>query len=228
MEIDFLSKIAVPIAALIASALFQLPTMRKTWDELKHLRRDRRKREAEFALKFFEQCGDPRVRLYAEDLGYAALIGDRHLNTEERRFLLSLKDPERMIDRYLRAFPLVSISINQRRLAWKAKRHTSKLYRSGARAGYLIAYIAGAIFASLPILLRDHIDPDHKLPAIAIVIPLIYCMSMGVPFAFFCLRRSVLLGEAERLIETHETIDEANAVERQLVVKSRGSVGGMR
>lgn len=222
MDLEFLSKIAIPLAAMLAAGIFQLPAMRKGWDEVRHLRHDRRKREADFAAKFFEQCGDPNVKRYAEDLGYAALIGDAHLNTEERRFLLSLKDPERVIDRYIRTFPWVRIYLNQRRLGWKKYRYTSKTYRHLARAGYMLAYVAWAFFAGLPFLLRDLYDPQHKLPFSTLAIPLAYCMSFGVPLAVACIRRSFLLGDAEQLIATQEVADGRDPAIAHLVKTDEG------
>lgn len=220
MEIDNILKIAVPVATIGATLIFQLPVMRKGWDEVKHLRRDRRKREAEFATQFFEQCRDPNVKRYAEQLSYAALIGDSHLNTDERRFLLSLKDPERAIDRYLRTFPWVRIYISQRRLGWKKKRYASTGYRNLARAGYMVAYLAWVYFAGLPVFLREFYDPQHKLDPGALALPLLYCMSFGVPFAFASLRRSFLLGTAEQLIATQEVVDEFASPIPQLVTRN--------
>jgi hypothetical protein len=174
--------------------------VRKTWDEVKHLRRDRRKREAEFAAKFYEQCGDPHVKHYAELLGYAALVGDNHLSVEERRFLLSVSDPQKAIDKYLRTYPWVRISVNQTRFDWKKDRYRLKSYRYLARAGYLLAYVGWAYFAGAPIIFRDSYDPQHKLSAEMLAIPVIYCMAIGVPLALICIRRFFLLGDAATLI----------------------------
>lgn len=206
VDLDFFSKIAIPLAAMFAAAMFQLPAMRKGWDEVRHLRRDRRKREAEFAAKFYEQSGDARVKQYADDLSYAALIGDNHLNTDERRFLLALKNPEKAIDRYLKTFPYVQIQLTEMKLAWRKKRYASKAYRAIMRIAYLIGYMAFAFFAGLPVLLRDSYDPLHKLSSTALFVPILYCVGFGLPLAVICLRRSFLVGAAEQLIESQSVI----------------------
>jgi len=97
MELDLLKTLVAPLIAATLAAVLQLPAVRKTWDDIKHLHSDRRKRQSEFAASFAKQTDDPSVARYAEELGYAALVGDKHLGLDERRFLLSLRDSERVI-----------------------------------------------------------------------------------------------------------------------------------
>lgn len=200
VDTEVILKFVIPLFTGGIALLLQVPGVRKTWDEVKYLRRDRRKREAEFATKFFDQCGDPHVKRYAEQLGYAALVGDNHLSLEQRRFLLSLDDPERGIDLYLRTFRWVQIYVNHRRVGWKRKRHELRAYRNVARMGYLFAYAGWAYFAGAPILFRDLYDPQQKIGLGVLSALVVYCMGVGIPLAFLCLRRFFILKDAERLI----------------------------
>jgi len=113
MDIDTFAKLAIPVFTAATAFIFQLPGIRKAWDEVKHLHKDRRKKEAEFAAKSFEHCGDPHVKRYAEHLGYAAFVGDNTLNHDERRFLLSTVDPQRAIELYLREIPWIRIDLDK-------------------------------------------------------------------------------------------------------------------
>jgi hypothetical protein len=141
VDVDLLAKLVVPALAATIAAALQMPGIRKTWDDLKHLRRDRRKRESEFAASFAKHCEDSNVARYAEELGYGALVGDKHLGLEERRLLLSLRDSERIIERYLRTFHWVKVSLSEQRLGWKSRRHERAWYRRVARSGYLLGYV---------------------------------------------------------------------------------------
>jgi hypothetical protein len=204
MDIDIIGKLVVPaLAATIAGAL-QMPAVRKAWDDLKHLRRDRKKRESEFAATFAKHCNDPNVASYAEELGYAALVGDKDLGLEERRFLLSLRDSERVIDRFVRTTHWIKVSLSEQRLAWKRRRHESLWYRRAARAAYLIGYLAGALFAGLPIIARGWFDPQSTAPPSLLVLLLAWTSMVGVPAAVLCMRRFFLLGEAAEVIASQQ------------------------
>lgn len=206
MDLEAFAKFLVPLATAGVAAALQLPAVTKTWDDLRHLRRDRRKRESEFATKFAEQCGDENVARYAEELGYAALVGDTNLSIEERKVLLSLHDSERTINRFLRTQHWITPYVSQRRLGWKRPRHEGRAYKAAAQAGYMVGYVGWAYFAGMPVLLRD-VSPLKTAPSSVVAVALVWTILCGAPLAVICMRRFFLLREAAQLVAEQRVFD---------------------
>ncbi|PWK32331.1 hypothetical protein [Cupriavidus plantarum] len=202
-------QVVFSVLPLVSAPLLQLPALRKAWDEVRHLRQDRKKRDAEFATKLFEQSGDVHVKRYAEELAYAALVGDNHLSHQQRRFLLSCEDAQKTIGQYLLASVWVQIDVREGRFAWKTARHGSRAYRIAAQVSYLLGYLAWGCFASAPILLSNQYDPHAKLTGPFMLGVILFFMAIGMPLAAFCLRRSYLLRRAAKLVNDSATPSEA-------------------
>lgn len=205
MSLDFFSKVGIPAAAMGAAALLQLPAVWKGLEEVRNLRKDRRKKEADFANKVFEQTGDVHVGAYARDLSYAALVGDDHLNQAERKLLLSMPDAERVIDAYLKSFFFIKVFALEQQIGWRAERYSKKYYRVFLRVLYLARYFIFGMLAGLPLESRNLYDPNQVFPvSIMIFLVTIFAIT-NLPFAVISMRRFLLINIAADLIDKCKT-----------------------
>lgn len=113
----------------LLAVLLSLPSVVKTWSEAKHIRRSSRRAESEFAFKLSEKGGSDSLSRYAQELGYAALVGDDHLSHKQRVVLLTMEDSERVIAKYSRLHNYVEVATESPFFRWRAKRHESAKYR---------------------------------------------------------------------------------------------------
>jgi hypothetical protein len=206
---DTVAKSLVSITIVVIGAILQLPAVTKAWIDLRHSRRDRRKRESEFATAFARQCGDPNVTRYAEELGYAALVGDANLTIEERKVLLSFQDLGRTVDRFLQAQHWIKPDVSERRLKWKRPRHEQRWYRAVAMTAYLIGYVCFASIAFSPITLHEVIFLKTAPLGFAVAV-LVWTMCCGMPLAILCLHGSISLRESARLIAEHRLFEDGS------------------
>lgn len=138
---------------LVLAVLLMLvgaPLLLQGWERLR--RGQRRRRASAFALALAQQLGDPHVGRYAEELAYAALIGDVHLSHAQRKFLLSVPDAEDLVARYLSVQALLVPCCDERRFIWRRARHEHHLYRSVVRIALLVCYLGSCVLAFLPVI----------------------------------------------------------------------------
>lgn len=190
---------ALGALAAIATPLLGSPLARKTLAEVRHLERGRRRTESDFAFKLAEATGDAVIKRYAEELGYAALTGDRHLTHEQRKCLLSLPDAERDIETYMRTRKLVMVVDDERHFAWKRPRYEQARYRLLVRVGWLIPYLACCALAASPWLVWQfalHGPWSSTLGALQA-----YMFLLFAPPAVMCVRAGSLVNESEQFIK---------------------------
>lgn len=201
--LDLSAKITLPLLAIILPLIAQFPSARAGFKTLKYFQRDRYKQDSEFAYQLFERYRNPSVKRYAEDLGYAALIGDDRPSFEEKCFLISLEYPRHIIDRYLQAQSLVEIDIHQQRFVWKHFHYASTYYRGWIKAVYLLMYFICCLFAFSPYILWSFKGTSIN-PSTQIFVILILSCIFFLFFAAFFLRQSYRLDEGEKLISMHK------------------------
>lgn len=190
---DQFSSILLVVAAVVPAAV-----LIKTCFELYVMPRAHERGEYDFAYKLGQNCADPRLVEYAEELGYRMLINDPTLTTSQRKVLLTLPDRARSISRYLKTRGLLTVSESGPVLRWKRPRHQSKLYRQcvvGVLASlYMVFCMIGfpAIFGPYPPTAAPVINAILKLPTAASL----YFIFLGA----VCLFNAIKLSAASTLV----------------------------
>lgn len=200
--LDLLAKIALPLLAIILPLIAQLPGVRATFKALKYFQRDRYKQDSEFAHQLFERDGDPSMKRYAEDLSYAALIGDDELSFEEKNFLISCKTPQHTISRYLAVKSFVNIDILQKSFVWKNILHEKESNRKSLTKKYFALYAVFCLLAFSPyVLWLGYGAPSNQLSHMST--SLLLCSICFLLFSAIFLRQLRRLANAEKLIAKH-------------------------
>jgi len=125
-----------------------IPNSIKAWREMASILRAQRRIEHEFASRLGSK--DPVIERYANELGYAALIGDRHLRHEQRKYLLSLPEAEQKSAAYMRSKELLVIEGSPICFMWRKSRFKSKIYRRLLKAIWWIGYFFSGVLIFLP------------------------------------------------------------------------------
>ncbi len=201
MDIETLRVGLTALGSLLA-AVVGFPVLRKTLAEFRHLDRGRRRTESDFAFKLAEATGDPVIRRYAEELGYAALTGDRHLTHDQRKGLVSLPDSERDIETYMRTRKLVKVVVDERHFAWKQPRYEQQRYRSLVRSGWMVSYGTFCLLAVAPWLVWGI---ALRSPWPTSLVGLQACtLLIFSPVAFMSLLAASLINESEQFLKDVE------------------------
>lgn len=183
----------IPVLTLV----FAVPASLKAWGESRYISRIQRRAESEFALRFSAALDDANIKRYGEELGYAALIDDRHLSHVQRKLLLSFPNAQQLIETYMRTRNFLDICEKQG-FVWKKSRYERKGYRVYLRLGWYLAYLFTAVMAFSPLLMWATFYSDTPMTSSMIgaqVITIIY-----LPFAFRFLMVAARIGEAEKLM----------------------------
>ena len=176
------------------------PASLKALKEFFHIKRAQHREESNFALALAEKFNDPNVKRYGEELGYAALIGDSHLNHDQRKFLLSFTDAAQIVETYMQTRHLLSVSSAKQSLVWKKPRWEMKNYRLFLRISWFFLYVMTSIFAFLPWLTWIVFQSNTPMSG-PIIVALIGALVIFMPFAIYFLSIGVRIGAAEKLLE---------------------------
>lgn len=149
----------ITVVVSLAAPILSLPVVLKALAELRSLPRANWRAEYVFARGLAEETADPHVTAHAEELGYLALVGGRHLTSKERRLLLTLADSSRIIPRFLRVHPLLAIHSEWPILRWKKEKYESEFRRKLHIYGLYVVYFFLAMSASVPLVLRIYPNP---------------------------------------------------------------------
>jgi hypothetical protein len=197
-NLEILKYVATAIIALLP-LLFALPASLKTWKELGHLLRAHRRDECEFALRMVKEIADPNIKGYAEELAYAALTGDRHLNHGQRKVLLSMRNAEQRIAAYMSTRQLVAVSTELQGFSWKKRRHARAGYRRFLRISYFGAYLLLCMLAFSPWLFWGFTKAEEPMPTGMVALQamaLVYFLSPAI----YVLNAGVRLNDAQKLM----------------------------
>ncbi len=175
----------------------------KAWREFSHLLRAQRRVEYEFARKLSDSSKDSNIERYASELGYAALVGDRHLQHKQRKFLLSLPDAEQKCAAYMRARDLLAIEQDPPGFKWKVARYARPAYRCFQKWIWSIAYVAAGVSAFLPLIFWAYSSPRLAMPAAMWAVQGMTAVYF-LPVAAWCLVTAKRIGEAEKLMGLRE------------------------
>jgi hypothetical protein len=185
-------QVALALLLMLAGAPLSLALVER-------LRRQRHRRGASaFALALARQLGDPQIVHYAEQLGYAALVGDAHLTHAQRKFLLSAPDAADLIARYLHVQTLLFPSCEERRFVWRRARHEHRGYRSMVKIARLVCYIGSCMLACLPALTWVQLHGAQPMPAPLAGVQAGFCL-VFLGLAIRSLRLGQRLARAELL-----------------------------
>ena len=199
LDLEILKTILVTLTAAISIG-FALPASLKALKEFFHIKRAQRREESNFALALAEKLNDPNIKRYGEELGYAALIGDSHLNHDQRKFLLSFTDAAQIVETYMQTRHLLSVSSAKQSLVWKKPRWEIKSYRLFLRIGWFFIYVMTSISAFSPWLTWIVFQSNTPMSGPIIVAlngTLVICLSIAIYF----LSIGVRIGVAEKLLE---------------------------
>ncbi len=183
----------------VLSLLLTLPGSQEAWGRVRHALKSRRQTECELALKLAESTGDPDIKRHAEELGVAALVGDRHLSHGQRKQLLSIPGSEKVIELYMQSRKLVKVVDSREVLAWKSDRFSKRWYRRTVRAGWAIAYFASALSVLAPSLVWKLFYAHQATSGLVLGLQAFTALTM-VPLAMLCLYNGSLVSGAERLL----------------------------
>ncbi|WP_157119168.1 hypothetical protein, partial [Azohydromonas lata] len=92
LDLEFLKNLLIPLSSVAATFLFKTLGLGKAIDDMRHLRKDRQKREYEFVSKLANNYKSNDLSRYAEEIGYSAIISDLSLELDDKKALLSLKN----------------------------------------------------------------------------------------------------------------------------------------
>ena len=187
------------IALAMLLMLIGVPLAVQGWETLR--RRRRRHSASAFALALARQLGDPHVGNYAEELGYAALIGDVHLSHAQRKFLLAGPDAEDLVARYLSVQALLIPCCDERRFIWRRARHEHGLYRSVVRIAQLVCYFGSCMLAFLPVITWGLVHGSADMGPGLLALQAAFALTFA-GLALWSLRLGQRLGRAERLAAT--------------------------
>ena len=184
------------IGLAVLLMLIGAPLAVQGWERAR--RRWRLRSASAFALALAKQLGDPYVGNYAEELGYAALIGDVHLSHAQRKFLLAGPDAEALVARYLSVQSLLIPCCDERRFIWRRARHEHGLYRSVVRIIQLVCYFGSCVLAFLPIITWGLVHGGADMGASMLALQAAFGLTFAV-IALWSLRLGQKLGRAEQL-----------------------------
>lgn len=200
MSIDLeLIKLFVPAVIALLTLLFALPKTLTAWEERRHFHRAHRRTESDFAFQLSETLGDSNIKRYGEELGYAALVGDRHLSHAQRKLLLTLPDAQQLVETYMRTRDLLDVSCEKQGLVWKKPRFQRKWYRLFLRLNWFLLYLLAVLLAFSPWLSWGIIYP-HTPTSSATILAQVVTIIFFLPFAIHFLNVAVRINEAERLM----------------------------
>ena len=200
MSIDLgLIKLFVPAVIALLTLIFALPKTLTAWEERRHFHRAHRRTESDFAIQLSEILGDSNIKRYGEELGYAALVGDRHLSHAQRKLLLTLPDAQQLVETYMRTRDLLDVSCEKQGLVLRKPRFQRKGYRFSLRLFWFLAYLLAVLVAFSPWLSWGIIYPHTPMSSAAILVQVVTIISF-LPFAIHFLNVAVRISEAERLM----------------------------
>ena len=199
LDLDFL-KLAVPSLIALVTLAFALPQSLKAWEERRHIQRVHRRAESEFALQLSVAYDDPNIKRYGEELGYAALIGDRRLSHTQRKLLLSFPDAQQLIETYMRTSGLVAISCEKQGFIWKEHRYEYKIYRYYLKLSWFLAYLITVPLAFSPWLMWSLTHSSRPTLGLMLWYQFITIIFL-LPLAFYSLRLASQITAAEQFME---------------------------
>jgi hypothetical protein len=187
---------------LVLPHIFGFPNFLKTWKESSNMLRVHRRAEHDFALALNKDITmpNPHIARYAEELGYAALVGDRHLLHAQRKVLLAMPNSQLRISQYLKVRTLLTVCTSAQGLVWTALSHRCSNYRKRVRIACGWSYLFSMLVALLPWVYWMIFNRDKAMPnelAAGLVLLTIY----GIPTAIFCLVYGSRISQAERLMK---------------------------
>lgn len=162
-------------------------------------RGQRRRRAWAFAQSLAQSLGDTHIAHYAEQLGYAALVGDAHLTHAQRALLLSAPDAADLIARYLRVRTLLVPSCKERRFLWRRARHAHRAYRFVATVAWLVCCLGSGMLAFLPVVTWTQVHGTGTMPGGVALAQTGFCLAL-LWTALWSLRLGQRLGRAETLV----------------------------
>ena len=199
LDLDILN-LAVPSIIALLTLAFALPQSLKAWEERRHIQRVHRRAESEFALQLSVAYDDSNIKRFGEELGYAALIGDRRLSHAQRKFLLSFPDAQRLIDTYMHTSSLVAISCEKQGFIWKEHRYEYKIFRFYLKLAWFLAYLITVPLAFSPWLMWSLTYPSTPMSGL-----MLWYQSIAIlfflPLAFYSLRLASQIKAAEKLMQ---------------------------
>lgn len=200
MSIDLeLLKLIVPAFIALLTLVFALPKSLAAWEERRHFHRVHRRAESDFALQLSETLVDSNIKRYGEELGYAALVGDRHLGHAQRKLLLSFPDAQQLVETYMRTRDLLDVSCEKQGLVWKKPRFERKGYRLYLRLAWFFSYLLTVALAFSPWLTWGVSHP-HTPMSSSIIWAQVVAILYFLPFAIYFLVVAVRISEAEKLM----------------------------
>jgi hypothetical protein len=180
------------------------PGARKAWGEVQRALWSRRQSESDFARKLAEAMKSPEIARHADELGVAALVGDRHLSHRQRMRLLSVPGSEQVIELYMQSRDSVEVvdgdeALSTEVLRWKSERLSKHRYRTAVRAAWVAAYLVSAVLAFSPSLVWNFIYPDLAMPGPVRGLQAVTAVLL-LSFAIYCLNSGSKITVAERLM----------------------------
>jgi hypothetical protein len=191
MDLDITIKSGTFLLGVVGSA--------KVLYEISIGRQSRMREEYKFAKAFIvELNSNPDMHPYVLEKGCQALAGDRQLVAEEIKYLLSLQRPSLALRdyvlgrKYLEHLP----NVGNLQIAFKKKYQGiwSRLWRKSL---YISFYALFVFFAVAPVLLSKFL---FKSPS-DVVFPLILCLAVFVPYAWYSLVEAARIYRAEKLVQ---------------------------
>lgn len=197
IDLEFI-KLLFPAVIALLTLLFALPKTLTAWEERRHFHRAHRRTESDFAFQLSETLGDSNIKRYGEELGYAALIGDRHLSHAQRKLLLTLPNAQQLVETYMRTRDLLDVSCEKQGLVWKTPRLERKGYRLYLKLAWFFSYLLTVGLAFSPWLVWGIFHPHAPMPNSTIFVQTA-AIIFFLPFAFYFLKVAVRISEAEKL-----------------------------
>ncbi len=181
MKLETIIKIIATFVALVGVG--------KTYYEMRSANRSRLREEYKFAKDFLEESNNnPNLHPFALEKGYQAIAGSTTVSTEEIAYLLSLKNPSKYLNDYLRGKKYFSkLDTDSDCKLNFSKKYSASWSRKWRKGLYLTLYFIFFYSAFAPIFI-----PQSFLL-------LIITMPVYGVCAFWCLDEFTIISRAEQL-----------------------------
>ncbi|AWH87902.1 hypothetical protein [Limnobaculum parvum] len=165
----------------------------------------RRSQLSRFSYELYQRSGEVQFKKIAHDYGCAALIGDHHLSTEQRKVLLNSDDPIRDIDVYRKCSAYLNVNTSGHKFSWAKPWHKYRIFRWGILFFLTVLYFVGCVIFVSPMLyflFRDLSFMAHfnEIALWKKIIAGVYFVFFGGFIAFISLNKGAKLHMAVRLI----------------------------
>lgn len=165
------------------------------FDRIRTTKRSQLREEYKFAKNFLEEYENNRnLHPFAIEKGFKAIAGNRAVRAEEIIYILSLKNPDRCLNDYLKGKQyLEKLDINHDFKLNFSKKYSSSWSRKWRKALYFIAYFVSIFLAFAPLFLTR-----SSFPLLIITIVVYgFC-------ALWCLESAGRISDAERLVKNQQ------------------------